>query len=99
VGVDIAVTAGMPPLIGVLMGMTTGVFGGVLRDVLCNQVPQAFSDHRPSALCAFAGGWLDIGLRHIDSPAWAAMRACVVATAVLRGLALWRNRALPAWRV
>jgi uncharacterized membrane protein YeiH len=37
----------------------TGVFGGVLRDVLCNEVPQAFSDHRPYALCAFAGGWAD----------------------------------------
>ncbi len=47
VGVDIATAVGMPALMAVMMGVTTGVFGGVLRDVLCNEVPQAFSDHRP----------------------------------------------------
>ena len=34
VGVDIATAVGMPALIAVMMGVTTGVFGGVLRDVL-----------------------------------------------------------------
>lgn len=99
VGLDTAVTAGMPGIVCVMMGVITGVFGGVLRDVLCNEVPQAFSDHRPYALCAFAGGWLDLGLRQLDTPAWAAMLACVVAAAGLRGLALWRNWQLPVWRV
>ena len=89
----------MPPLIAVMMGVITGVFGGVLRDVLCNEVPQAFSDHRPYALCAFAGGWADIALRQLDAPAWTALISCVVVTAGLRGLALWRNWELPAWRV
>ena len=46
VGVDIATAIGMPPIISVMMGVTTGVFGGVLRDVLCNEVPQAFSASR-----------------------------------------------------
>lgn len=99
VGVDIATAIGMPPIIAVMMGVTTGVFGGVLRDVLCNEVPQAFSDHRPYALCAFAGGWIDVALRQMDAPGWAPLLACVVATAGLRGLALWRNWELPAWRV
>lgn len=51
VGVDFSMAIGMPPVIGVMMGVITGVFGGVLRDVLCNEVPQAFTDHRP-----YAGG-------------------------------------------
>ena len=59
----------------------------------------ACCDHRPYALCAFAGGWADIGLRLLDAPAWMALLACVLVTAGLRGLALWRNWALPAWRV
>lgn len=99
VGVDISIAIGMPPLIAVVMGVITGVFGGVLRDVLCNEVPQAFTDHRPYALCAFAGGWADIALRQLDAPAWTALITCVVVTAGLRGLALWRNWELPAWRV
>ena len=99
VGVDIAAAIGMPPIIGVMMGVITGVFGGVLRDVLCNEVPQAFSDHRPYALWAFAGGWADVALRHLQAPDWAPLVACVVLTAGLRGLAVWRNWELPAWRV
>jgi uncharacterized membrane protein YeiH len=47
VGVDRAMAVGMPALVAVMMGVMTGVFGGVLRDMLCNEVPQAFSDHRP----------------------------------------------------
>ena len=99
VGVDIATAIGMPPIISVMMCVITGVFGGVLRDVLCNEVPQAFSDHRPYALCAFAGGWADVALRHLQAPDWAPLVACVVLTAGLRGLAVWRNWELPAWRV
>lgn len=99
VGVDIATAVGMPPIISVMMGVITGVFGGVLRDVLCNEVPQAFSDHRPYALCAFAGGWADVALRQVQAPDWVPLVACVVLTAGLRGLAVWRNWELPAWRV
>jgi len=58
VGVDVAMTADMPALIAVVMGVVTSVFGGVLRDVLCNQIPAVFRDHRPYALCAFAGAWV-----------------------------------------
>ena len=99
VGVDMATAAHLPALVAVMMGVITGVFGGVLRDVLCNEIPQAFQDHRPYALCAFIGGWVDIGLRQLDAPAWLTVVACVVVTAGLRGLALWRNWQLPVWRV
>ena len=29
----------MPGLIAVLMGVMTAVFGGVLRDIVCNEIP------------------------------------------------------------
>ena len=54
-GTQVALAAQMPALVAVLMGVVTAVFGGVLRDVVCNELPRAFSDHRPYALCAFAG--------------------------------------------
>ncbi|HET9679582.1 MAG TPA: trimeric intracellular cation channel family protein [Gammaproteobacteria bacterium] len=38
-GVRIAVAAGTGPLIAVLMGTMSGVAGGMLRDVLCGEVP------------------------------------------------------------
>ena len=39
IGCDIAMSAKMHPAIVVLAGMITGVFGGLLRDILCNQIP------------------------------------------------------------
>lgn len=39
IGCDVAASVGVHPSIVVLMGMVTGICGGLLRDVLCNQVP------------------------------------------------------------
>ncbi|MDO8905102.1 trimeric intracellular cation channel family protein [Hydrogenophaga sp.] len=97
-GVHQALVLELPALVAVLMGLITGVFGGVLRDVVCNEIPTAFHDHRPYAVCAFAGGWVYVGLWHLQAPGWLALVACVGVTAGLRGLALWRNWQLPAWR-
>ncbi len=98
-GVHQALLLDMPALVAVLMGLITGVFGGVLRDVVCNQIPTAFHDHRPYEVCAFAGGWLYVGLWQIGAPGWLALLACVAVTAGLRGLALWRDWQLPGWKV
>ena len=46
----------MPAIVAVLFGVITAVFGGVLRDIVCNEIPRAFSDHRTYAICAFIGG-------------------------------------------
>ena len=99
VGVDVASAHGVPPLVAVLMGVVTPVFGGVLRDIVCNTIPTAFSDHRPYALCAFLGGWLYVGLLALAWPAWLALVLTVAFTAGTRLLALWFDWRLPAWRV
>jgi uncharacterized membrane protein YeiH len=98
-GVHQALLLDMPALVAVLMGLITGVCGGVLRDVVCNEIPTAFHDHRPYAVCAFAGSWFYVGLWQLQAPGWLALLACVGVTAGLRGLALWRNWQLPAWRL
>ena len=51
-GTSLAAAAGMPPVVSLLMGAITAVFGGVLRDVLCNEIPRVFHDHVPYTLCA-----------------------------------------------
>lgn len=98
-GVHLALNEQMPLLVAVLMGVTTGVFGGVLRDMVCNEVPTAFRDYQPYAVCAFVGGWTYTGLWWLDAPGWMALLACVAVTAGLRIVALWRKWELPAWQV
>ncbi|WP_169708549.1 trimeric intracellular cation channel family protein [Trinickia terrae] len=65
-GTSIALDAEMPPFIAVLMGVTTGVFGGIIRDVLCNEVPLILRDSRPYATCAFVGCWVYLLLARMN---------------------------------
>lgn len=54
------VDAGFPCLASVLIGVCTGVFGGLLRDVFLNQMPTVLSDRKPYAAAGFLGCWLTI---------------------------------------
>jgi uncharacterized membrane protein YeiH len=57
-GVSEALAANMPIFIASMMGVITGIFGGVLRDIVCNEVPMVLRDGRPYAICAFIGSWM-----------------------------------------
>jgi uncharacterized membrane protein YeiH len=41
-GLEKAIEVGLSPLVAIMMGVVTAVFGGVIRDVLSNQVPLIF---------------------------------------------------------
>lgn len=97
-GTQIAMDAAMPGIVAVMLGMVTAVFGGVLRDIVCNEIPRAFSDHRPYAVCAFAGGWVLIGLHQADAPQWLALLASAATATALRALAVLLDWRLPAWQ-
>ena len=97
-GTEIALANGMPPIVAVLMGMVTAVFGGVLRDIVCNEIPSAFSDHRPYAVCSFAGGWVLVGAQQAGLQGEAALAAAALTATGLRVLALATGWQLPPWR-
>ncbi|MBS0389734.1 MAG: trimeric intracellular cation channel family protein [Proteobacteria bacterium] len=42
IGCSVALELGYPNVVVVMAGMITGISGGILRDVLCNQVPVVF---------------------------------------------------------
>lgn len=48
--------AQVSPLIGVIMGMVSATFGGVLRDVFCNQVPLIFRKEIYATACLVGAG-------------------------------------------
>jgi uncharacterized membrane protein YeiH len=97
-GTEIALANGMPPIVAVLMGMVTAVFGGVLRDIVCNEIPATLRDHRPYALCAFAGGWVVVGAGHAGFAPEIALIAGAATASALRAAGLVFDWRLPGWR-
>jgi uncharacterized membrane protein YeiH len=97
-GTQIALDGGTPAIVAVLLGMMTAVFGGVLRDVVCNEIPRAFNDHRPYAICAFVGGWVLVAAQACALPAGVALLVAALVAAALRVAALAWDWRLPAWR-
>ncbi len=96
-GTQLALAQGLPPIVAVLMGVVTATFGGVLRDIVCNEIPTAFRDHRPYALCAFAGGWVLVASRALGMPDSACVLVASGAASGLRLLALATDFKLPQW--
>ena len=88
----------MPAVISVILGMVTAVFGGVLRDVVCNEIPKAFSDHRPYAICSFVGAWVMVLAHAADLPQWGALLAAAGTATALRAAAMAMDWRLPAWQ-
>jgi uncharacterized membrane protein YeiH len=97
-GTQIALDGGMPAIVAVLLGMMSAVFGGVLRDVVCNEIPRAFNDHRPYAICSFAGGWVLVGAQALALPGSTALLIAATVAAGLRLAAVALDWRLPAWR-
>lgn len=98
VGTQIAIEAEMPAVIAVILGMVTAVFGGVLRDVVCNEIPRAFSDHRPYAICSFVGGWVMVLTQAAGLGPWATLLAAAGTATALRIAAVATDWRLPAWQ-
>lgn len=97
-GTQIALDNNVPMIVAVLMGTVTAVFGGVLRDMVCNEIPRAFRDHQPYAVCSFVGGWVMIAIQATGAPQWAGLVSAAASATVLRLLALQQGWSLPGWR-
>jgi uncharacterized membrane protein YeiH len=96
-GTQLALVQDLPGIVAVLMGVITATFGGVLRDIVCNEIPTALRDHSPYAICAFAGGWVLVAAQAGGVPqGWGMLLAIAKATG-LRVAALVFDYSLPRW--
>jgi len=94
-GTQLGLAQDMPTIVAVLMGVVSATFGGILRDVVCNEIPTALRDRRPYAVCAFAGGWVYVLAAQFATPGTAFVLAAITATAT-RAWALLSRYELPA---
>ncbi len=97
-GTRIASEADQPAIVAILMGVISAIFGGVLRDIVCNEIPKAFSDHKPYAVFAFAGSSLYLLLDTLAVGPIVSFSVSFALVAALRLLAIQRDWEIPAWR-
>ena len=89
-GAGIALAMGTPASTAVIMGIMTGVAGGVLRDVLCNEIPLIFQKEIYATAC-LAGATVFVLLQRSAMPP-DAVAATGMATVLLIRLAAIRWR-------
>jgi len=94
-GASVANQQGCHPFVSVLMGVTTGVFGGVLRDIICNEIPHVFTRTELYATCAFAGACSYLVIFSTTESEVLAVISCISVTFMLRMLAIRYKIRLP----
>jgi uncharacterized membrane protein YeiH len=81
--------------IAVLMGVITGCFGGVLRDIVGNRVPTVFQKSQLYATCSFAGCVVYLPFRWLGLPEAVSIPISAAVTFAVRMLAVKYNIHLP----
>ncbi|MBB5519834.1 trimeric intracellular cation channel family protein [Amphiplicatus metriothermophilus] len=87
IGAQAALAAGAPALIAVFMGAVTATFGGVLRDVLCNETPLILREEI-YATAALIGAGVYAGLLAAGLATGPAAIAAALATFAIRAAAI-----------
>lgn len=98
IGAHKAMTLETPGVVAVLMGLLTGVAGGMMRDVLAHRVPMVLRQEI-YATASIAGGVVFVTLEALNLPLFAAICGALVTTLGLRLAAIRWRLALPvfAW--
>ena len=86
-GIQKALALGIHPVIAVMMGMISAVFGGVTRDVICNEIPLIFRKEIYALACLF-GGFIFILLRYLEVDTTVNILVTIAIIFVLRLLAV-----------
>ena len=94
IGCNVAIEMGQSPVIVVVAGMITGIAGGILRDVLCNDIPLVFSGELYATVSIVTGIIYYFGLQ-LGGAAELVTLIAIVVGFTLRVLAIRFNWSMP----
>jgi uncharacterized membrane protein YeiH len=94
IGIEKGLAAALSPVMCIALGTMTASFGGVLRDILCNEIPVIFRKEVYATVCIL-GGILYFGLIFMQVPTEIAYSLAIVAIILLRLLAVRLKISLP----
>jgi uncharacterized membrane protein YeiH len=96
IGTQVALANGAPWFVASFLGVVTGVFGGVLRDILCNEVPLVFAGEL-YATASWAGAMVFIALLQAGIAGSAASLLAMAAIFLTRIAAIYWHLTLPSF--
>ncbi|MEO2064190.1 MAG: trimeric intracellular cation channel family protein [Christiangramia sp.] len=67
-GVETGIQNELAPIISIALGGMTGAFGGVIRDILCNEIPVIFRKAEIYATACFIGGFFFVLMYRYNIP-------------------------------
>lgn len=97
-GTEKALSLGAAVPVAILLGMVTGVAGGMIRDVLCNVIPMILRQEI-YATAAILGGALFTLFTYIDLPQHFAIVGAILGALALRLAAIYWRVTLPAFEI
>lgn len=95
VGIQKSIAVGYPMWVGIIMGTLTGAAGGMLRDVLLNEVPLIFRKDIYAIAC-ICGGLIYYLCMYLDLPAAPTQFIAACSVILIRILAVRYGISLPA---
>lgn len=98
IGTEVALQHNVPYSTAVIMGVMTGVAGGVMRDVICNEIPLIFKKEIYATAC-IAGALVFIGLRILDTPHWLDTGVAMLTVLLIRLAAIHWRFSLPQFHL
>ena len=97
-GTEKALSLGAAIPVAIVMGMMTGVAGGMIRDVLCNVIPMILRQEI-YATAAILGGALFTGFSYLGLPEHIAIIGAILGALALRLAAIYWRVTLPAFQI
>ncbi len=97
-GVGVAMNMEQSAAIVAIMGVTTGTLGGLMRDVVCNEVPLVLKKGELYATAALAGALAALGVQYLTDDRMIILLACGLTTFALRAGSLAFGWHLPVYK-
>ena len=98
IGTEVALQHNVPYSTAVIMGVMTGVAGGVMRDVICNEIPLIFQKEIYATACIL-GSLVFIALRELDTPHWLDTGVAMLTVLLTRLAAIRWRLSLPRFHL
>lgn len=94
VGVEKGISVGLHPIVCVAFGTMSACFGGVIRDILCNEIPVIFRKEIYATACIL-GGFTYFAVAYFNAPQSIVFIAAFVVVVSIRLVAVIFKIALP----